>query len=163
MRLKAIIFLPLAFCLLTCSSRLPEASAGAESDTLAVQKAVENFIEAFNNLEWERFRLCFSGDVTVFNPAISEVSDLHRADGKEKVEAIFRGVFDAARKEKASPPHLNIQPKELKIQMLKDAAIVTFHFDRGESSFGRRTLVFQKQGGRWLIVHLHASNVVRQK
>ena len=88
---------------------------------------------------------------------MSEVSN-RRRNGKNEIEAVFQAVFEAARKGKSSPPYLNIQPKDLKTQMLNDAVVVTFHFDRDETSFSRRTIVFQKQNGKWLIVHLHASN-----
>ncbi len=40
----------------------------ADSDSLAAQKAAEDFIEAFNNLEWGKFRNSFSDDATVFFP-----------------------------------------------------------------------------------------------
>jgi len=45
--------------------------------------------------------------------------------------------------------------------MLGDVAIVTAHLVRPATSPGtsRRTFVLRKIGDRWLIVHLHASNV----
>jgi ketosteroid isomerase-like protein len=132
--------------------------AEPSAQKLAVEKAFANFIEAFNNLEWERFRQCFSDDATVFNPAIPEVSELHRLDGRKQIETVFQGVFAATKRGKSGPPYLDIRPTELRVQILVNAAIVTFHFNRGGSSFGRRTLVLEKRGGRWLIVHLHASN-----
>ena len=130
----------------------------ASDERVEVQRAVANFIEAFNNLDWERFRRCFADDASVFNPAIPEVAELHRLDGREKIEKIFEVVFVETKKGKSHPPYLDIRPAELRIQMLQNAAIVTFHFNRGGSSFGRRTLVFEKRDARWLIVHLHASN-----
>ena len=70
---------------------------------------------------------------------------------------MFKNVFDNARKQRSSPPYLRIDPEDLEIQMLKkDVAIVTFHLD-DPGLFGRRTVVFQKRKGKWLIVHLHAS------
>jgi len=128
------------------------------NEEAVVQKTVAEFIYAFNNLDWEHFRQYFADDATVFNPAIPEVTELHRLDGREKIETVFKRVFEEARKGKG-PPYLHIQPENLKIQMLTNAAVVTFHFKRSESSFGRRTFVFEKRNGKWLIVHLHASNV----
>jgi len=47
--------------------------------------------------------------------------------------------------------------------MLGDAAAVaTFHLGR-EKTLGRRTLVFQRQQGAWLIAHIHASSIALQK
>lgn len=134
-------------------------TSSADSDSPDVQKAVEAFIEAFNNLDWERFRVGFTDDATVFFP-FPQVP--RRATGRAEVEAVFKRFFDAGRKQKPNPPYLNIQPKDVKIQRLQDAAIVTFHLE-GEEAVGRRTLVFQKQGGKWLIAHLSASSVAKPK
>lgn len=129
------------------------------SEQAAIQEALANFIDAFNRLDWERFLNCFAPEATVFHPMIPEQHDLHRIDGRDAVARSFRTVFRAAHKQNADPPYLNIQPKDVEIQPLTDGAIVTFHFDRRSSSFGRRTLVFEKRQDKWLIVHLHASNI----
>ena len=155
--LKIRLLLILAFCLLLTSTPLA-GQHGSASEQEVVQKTIADFIVAFNNLDWERFREYFADDATVFNPAIPEVTELHRLDGREKIEAVFKQVFDEAKRGKG-PPYLDIRPEGLKIQMLMNAAIVTFHFRRSGSSFGRRTFVLEKRNGRWLIVHLHASNV----
>ncbi|MCP9493239.1 MAG: nuclear transport factor 2 family protein [Pyrinomonadaceae bacterium MAG19_C2-C3] len=115
---------------------------------------------AFNNLEWEKFRNSFSDDATVFFP-------FHQAprlrNGRYEVEDVFKSFFDELRKRKPSPPYQNIQPKDVQIQMLdKDAAILTFHLG-GDDPVGRRTLVFRKQKGKWLIAHLHASVISKPK
>jgi ketosteroid isomerase-like protein len=132
-----------------------------DEDRGDVEASIADFVDAFNQLDWERFRGCFADDATVFHPANAEVRDrLERAEGRKEVEASFRLVFAEARKGKSAPPYLNIRPRDVKIQQLGETVvIVSFHFDRGASSFGRRTLVMQKRGDQWLIVHLHASNV----
>lgn len=134
-------------------------TSGVDSGSPDVQKAVDAFIEAFNNLDWEKFRLGFTDDATVFFP-FPQVP--RRANGRAEVEAVFKRFFDEGRKRKSSPPYLNIQPKDVKIQRLKDAAIVTFHLE-GDDAIGRRTVVFQKQKGKWLIAHLSASSVAKPK
>lgn len=144
----------------SASTALAQRQGGASEERLEVQKAFANFVEAFNNLEWERFRKCFADDASVFNPAIPEVTELHRLDGREKIERIFQAVFAETKKGKSHPPYLDIRPSELRVQMLVNAAILTFHFNRGGASFGRRTLVLENREGRWLIVHLHASNAM---
>ena len=163
MRFIIVIFLALASLSHSAYGQRQTSSQNrtsrAGSDSLAVQKAAEDFIEAFNNLEWEKFRNSFSNDVTVFFPFNTEP---RRANGRAEVEASFKSGFDELRKRKSNPPYLNIQPKDVQIQMLKDAAILTFHL-LGEDTFGRRTLVFQKQKGKWLIVHLHASIISKPK
>jgi len=128
-----------------------------ESDSVAVQKTAGQFIQAFINLEWERFRSFFAADATGFFPPSAQFP--RRANGKAEIENVFRVVFEGARKRKSGPPYLSIEPKEIKVQMLGDVAIVTFHLE-DPGMFGRRTMVFQKRGKQWLIVHLHASAVM---
>ncbi len=131
----------------------------ADSDSLAVQKAAEDFIEAFNNLDWEKFSRSFSDDATVFFP-FPQVPRL--ANGRAEVEEVFKSFFDQLRKRKSEPPYQNIVPKDVNVQVLKDAAIVTFHLGV-DDPLGRRTVVFQKQKGKWFIVHLHASVISKPK
>lgn len=126
------------------------------SDSAEVKETTEQFLKAFINLNWERFSGFFAADATVFFPPSARFPG--RANNKRELEAVFRTVFENARKQKSSPPYLDIEPKDLKIQMLGDMAIVTFHLEDPDST-GRRTIVLQKQGERWLIVHLHASNI----
>ena len=127
----------------------------SEADTLAVHEAVREFIEAFDNLDWERFRQCFAPDATVFFPF-----DIYprRANGKEDVEAGFKRFFDEVRTQAAGPPYLHFVPKDITVQIWHDIALVTYHLDRPEG-VGRRTSLWQKQAHRWRIVHLHASTI----
>lgn len=134
-------------------------TSSANPDSAAVQKAADDFIEAFNNLDWERFRNSFANDATVFFPFYQIP---RRANGRAEIEPLFKTFFDELRKRKPNPPYQNIQPKEMQIQMLKDTAIVTFHLGT-DDPLGRRTLVFHKQKDRWLIMHLHASTVAKPK
>jgi ketosteroid isomerase-like protein len=131
----------------------------ADADALAAQKAAENFVQAFNDLDWERFEKCWADDATVFNPFV-EVA--RRISGKPEIMAFFRNRFDSLKKPDSKPPYLKIQPKDLQIRMLKGAALVTFHLG-GETGLGRRTLILEKQGNNWLIIHLHASSFTFQK
>lgn len=120
----------------------------------AVRRTAEEFLDAFRNLEWERFQSFFAEDATAFFPPSAREPQL--AEGKSKIETIFKRVFAAARERRKQPPYLSIEPKSLKIQMLGNVGIVTFHLEDPDL-FGRRTVIFQKRKDRWLIVHLHAS------
>ena len=127
----------------------------SEADTSAVRAAVDEFLTAFDLLDWERFRRCFASDATVFFPW-----DLHprRAEGATEVEAEFKRFFDQARTRAAGPPYLNLVPLDIAIQVWQDVALVTFHLDR-PPTIGRRSLVLQRQAQQWRIVHLHASGI----
>ena len=136
-------------------------SACAESPSLRsvdgpeVEHSFEGFIRAFNNLDWNAFATFIAADVSLFNPDNQTSTTLHRIDGKEEVAASFRKVFDAARDQGQGP---NIVPRNVRVQHLSRAAIVTFEFDRGHGSFGRRTLIFVHTSGGWKLEHIHASN-----
>jgi ketosteroid isomerase-like protein len=123
-----------------------------------IQSAFLNFIEAFRDLDWQRFCECFAEDATVFHPDNPETERLERIEGLEAVKHSFKPVFEEAQRHANSPPYLHLEPKNIHVQLLWQAAVVSFEFDRAEGSFGRRTLVLQKSGDAWKIVHLHASN-----
>ena len=127
----------------------------SEADTSAVRAALDEFLTAFDHLDWERFRRCFASDATVFFPW-----DLHprRADGTTEVEAEFKRFFEEVRTRAAGPPYLNLVPHDVTIQVWQDVALVTFHLDR-PPTIGRRTLVLQRQTQQWRLVHLHASGI----
>ena len=127
-----------------------------------VKQAFESFIRAFNNLEWDAFRNTFADDITIFNPDIPEASGLGRLDGRQQVEASFKSVFAATLQQASGPPYLHIVPKNVRVQIYGDSAIVTFQFERDGFSFGRRTMVFHRESAGWRIVHIHASNVARR-
>lgn len=165
MRFQLKILLALTFFSLSASTADSQFSVRdnqsvADSDSAAVQKTTEQFIEAFINLDWERFRSFFATIATAFFPPSAQFP--RRANGKPEIENAFRAVFEGARNRKSNPPYLSIEPKEMKVQMLGDVAIVTFHLEDPDL-FGRRTIIFQRQGKQWLIVHLHASGITVPK
>ncbi len=126
-------------------------------DEADIHLFLNQFISAFDNLDWEKFRACFADEATIIHPALFS----HRLDGRAEYEPAWQKVFDRTRMDsgKSRPRYMDLQPRDLKIQMLNQAAVVTFHLDRGHSSTGRRTLVLRKDANAWKIVHLHASNV----
>lgn len=116
--------------------------------------AAAEFLAAFNALDQTRFDALFAEDATLFYP--SAPFPLQRVEGKAAVTGWFSKFFDAVRKRGAK--NLNINPSDLHAQTYGDTAVVTFHLNGGsDGAIGRRTVVLNKRGGRWLIVHLHAS------
>ena len=93
--------------------------APADAD---VREALAHFIRAFDDLDWEHFRLAFDDNATVFYPrAIPQ-----RANGRAEFEKAFRTVFEQIRATKSAAPYMDIQPKEMKIQLYGNLAIATF-------------------------------------
>lgn len=152
-----IIFLCIAF-VIGFHAQAQTESSGSQcgSDSIAVQIAIANFLQAFDNLDWDRFVKCFDRNATVFFPPSAHTP--RRADGIVAIETVFKVVFDNIRAGRQIPPFQDIQPIDSKIQMLHETAIVTFHLN-DEAMWGRRTVVFQRIHGAWLIVHLHASAI----
>lgn len=133
---------------------IPLRPSDVGSDSVEVLAAAESFLSAFSNLEWEPFHSSFSPSATVFLP----FREPWRKEDREEAAAFFRGFFDQIRTAAEGPPYGEIVPEDLRIQMLGDAAVVTFHLP-GTGTVGRRTLVFGREApdGPWRIVHLHAS------
>jgi ketosteroid isomerase-like protein len=120
-----------------------------------IRRFLSEFINAFDNLNWEKFRNAFTDDATVFYPR--EIA--HRANGRTEVEENFKHVFEQIRAGRSKGPYMDIQPRELQMQVLGDVAIVTFHLDDRPGFINRRTLVLRKTAVGWKIAHLHASEV----
>ena len=124
----------------------------AESE---VRAALARFVYAFDNLDWESFRLAFDDNATVFYPrAVPE-----RANGRAEFEKSFKVVFEQIRNGRTAGPYMDIEPRDMKIQLFGDVAIATFHLHDRAGFLNRRTIVLNKTKVGWKIVHLHASEV----
>jgi hypothetical protein len=53
---------------------------------------------------------------------------------------------------------LDISPQKLKISFIEHVAIVTFELNETHAT-GRRTIIFRKENGVFLIYHMHASKI----
>lgn len=149
-RLATIFLSFLLVAPLVLAQEKPRVSAEPE-----VRDALARFVNAFDNLDWEAFRLAFDDNATVFYPrAFPE-----RANGRAEFEKTFKIVFQQIRGRKTAPPYMDIQPKDMKVQMFGDCAIATFHLDDRPGFLNRRTIVLTKTNAGWTIVHLHASEV----
>lgn len=117
------------------------------------ESTLQDFIRAFDNLDWDRFRTFFTDDATVFYPR----GFTKRAHGRAEFEADFHIVFEQIRGSRTQPPYMDLQPRDLQIQRYENIAIATFHLDDRPGVLNRRTIVLHKFHGQWKIVHLHAS------
>jgi len=148
-----------ALCLfLAMTPAFGQMKAQSPSGETEVRAALNNFLTAFDNLEWDKFRLAFVDDATVFYPRAMP----DRADARAQFEAGFKKVFEQIRGDRTAAPYLHIEPKELQIKMLGNVAIITFHLDDRPGFLNRRTVVMTKTEAGWKIVHLHASEVATE-
>jgi len=106
-----------------------------------------SFMAALNDLDAERMNATFAEDATAFFP----VAQPQRAQGRAEIDAVFRRYIEGSNGKK-----MNLVPQDMKIETGGDLALVTFQIPGGSTA--RRTFVFRRTGGRWLITHMHASN-----
>lgn len=145
----------------TVRAQTPEGDSS--SDSAAVAQAVDQFLQAFSDLDWDAFRAAWAAHPTVFFP-MDSLPGL--AEGRAEVEADFSQVFARARAARArrSPnlPPPGITPHNLRITLYGDAALVTFTLGPPNGRMGRRTLLLVKQEDGWKIAHLHGSTAGRR-
>jgi ketosteroid isomerase-like protein len=147
--------MPMRFAVVLTLLVAPSVFAQPQPDSAEpeVQKALARFVQAFDNLDWETFRLSFDDNATVFYPrAFPE-----RANGRAEFEKTFKTVFEQIRSGRTAAPYMDIQPKQMKIQLFGSVAIATFHLYDRDGFVNRRTIVLNRNATGWKIVHLHAS------
>ena len=86
-------------------------------------------------------------------------------DTPERVEGAavgerFRSLFAEVRSTRPGPPYLHLQPRELRVEVVGDAGLVTFPLGRAPGDVSRRTLLFVRERGAWKLRHMHASNML---
>lgn len=128
-------------------------------DSIAVMKAVDKFVTAFNNFDWTTFKGSFTDDASIFYPFWNQA---RRIQGRRDIETAWMTIFP----EFGAPNNtrkLQISPKDVNLQIYGKTALVTFHLGDGATSLSRRTLVMVKKKQIWKIAHLHASSVSSDK
>ena len=163
--MRSAICLLLAVSLVGCAAtRMADpahttaaAGGGQAADSAGAHRAAVGFIAAFDSLQWEPFRAYLADDITMFFPFPQRPA---RVDGREAVEGVFSQFMRAQReaRERAGRPMVQgLAPQDLRIQMAgAGAAVATFHL--GGESPARRSVVFRlNAGGRWEVIHWHAS------
>ena len=129
-----------------------------------VMIALDKFLRAFENGDFETMEALMTTDAYIFPRAIVsnhitkpiDNANYRRING---LDPQMKQVINGIRESGVQPPFMQLEPEDLKITMLNDAAIVTFHLNHGKS-LSRRTIVLAKKDVGWQIVHIHASNVV---
>jgi uncharacterized protein (TIGR02246 family) len=152
---RTILGLLLTIALLLSLPRHASAQAKPSSDEASVRQFLSDFIAAFDNLDWEKFRASFEDDATVFFPR----GRPDRASGRAEVEEHFKNVFEQIRAGRTQGPYMDLRPRGLRVAILGEVAVVTFHLDDRPGFINRRTLVLRKTPRGWKIAHLHASEV----
>jgi ketosteroid isomerase-like protein len=123
-----------------------------------VRQALQQFLSAFEQLDFERLASCFlhCGDASIILPSETR-RGIYR--GWPAVEGVWREVFQDE-KYTSQAGKIKLTPSDLTIQIFGETAICTFLANSDPPAIAhRRTIVFLRREGRWLIVHLHGSNL----
>jgi ketosteroid isomerase-like protein len=118
-----------------------------KNDEADVRAAIMNFMAALNDLDAARISASFAEDATAFFP----VAQPQRAQGRAEIDAVFHSYIEGSKGQK-----MHLVPQDMKIETGGDLALVSFQIPGGSTA--RRTFVFRRTSGRWLITHMHASN-----
>lgn len=152
----------LAAILLILTALTLPAAAEATGEPHPAEVVVRALTRAIDHFDLEGFVAAFHDDVTMFYP-IDALA--RRVDGLEALAAtqarVFSGLAEQFRAAgKTEGPYFGLEALDLELQELPggDAAVVTWHVDRG-THLGRRTAVVEARDGVWKIVSYHASNV----
>lgn len=116
-----------------------------------IQETLDRFLGAFSNLQLDEMVNCFTEDATAFFPIAHHHT---RIEGREAIREVFSRVLGKISASGATG--ITLEPEDLHVEILGDAAIVTFHIR--DNVLNRRTLLLRKDGDNWGIEHLHASN-----
>ena len=125
-------------------------SCATASDS-SPERTIDTFIAALDNGDAQIASL-FTDDATVFFPMNDRPL---RANGREEIATAFAGLFamPGYQKGRGMP-----KPEALRVQKIGETALVTFQTTNPNVT-SRRTFLLRRVGGRWLIVHLHGSNI----
>jgi len=123
--------------------------------------ALTSFVSAMINADADALAAIFAEDATVFMPFDSAP---RRIEGREEIRKAFAPLFEQVRKSASAPPYMKLEPRDVMTQRIgEDVAILTFHLGDAAATaptmFSRRTLVVRFENGRWVVEHLHASNL----
>ncbi len=115
------------------------------------EKTIDAFIAALDSGDAQIATL-FTNDATVFFPMNDRPL---RANGRDEIASAFAALFamPGYQKGRGMP-----KPEALRVQRIGEIALVTFQTTNPNVT-SRRTFVLRRDGGRWLIVHLHGSNI----
>jgi uncharacterized protein (TIGR02246 family) len=154
---KGCFITAMAFLAASASFASASEPPNQSADRAAIETFTRKFLRAFEDLDMQQFIACFADDATVFFP-IPEPPE--RVQGRQAIQQRFEQVFASIRSTaKSGPPFQRLVPEDLSIQLMPGkTAVVSFHL-RNEKRIARRTLVLTSTNERWLILHLHASNV----
>lgn len=139
----------------TAAAVMPVSGSAQNLSRNSPVSVVETFVRANERADLELIMSTFDETATLFLPGDRP----QRATGRTEIRAFFESTFGQRKRP------IKITPRDIHVQELGDIAVVTAHLAplptlpvSEPTTFPRRTFVVKQVGGRWIIVHLHASN-----
>ncbi len=150
-------------CFLYCNTAAqPIHRESDTTDTEAIRKAIHHFIHSIDQLSEQGVAASYAPEANAFYPHRFAPK---RLDGIAQINEVQASGFKQIRKN--LPPDtdynsfsIGLKAEDMAIKMLgTEHALVTWHSPRPNKVVGRRTAVLQKIDAKWLIVHMHGSNI----
>jgi ketosteroid isomerase-like protein len=150
----------IACTVLSCAAARPvqlgeRSQDGKAEGAKACEKVLSQFVEALNTCDLQRTMALFSQDATGFLPFADHPE---RFESRESLTKALGEFYETMRSQATGPRFMNIVPQDVSTQVYGNEAVVSFLVRSGPVT-SRRTMVLRKEGGRWEICHLHASNI----
>lgn len=140
------------------------ADCATQQQTPGPVDTVNAFLTGLDNADLDSVVATFADDATVFLP-IPAIPEL--LTGRKEIQEGFAPFLANIRSSGQGPPYMTLKPQGIQVQDMGTTAIVTFHLgklpadeSKEQTSYSRRTFVLQLIKGKWLIVHMHASNMM---
>lgn len=113
---------------------------------------MSGFMDALNALDAGKMSSFFAEDITAFVP----VAQADRVEGRAALTNIFQKFVDRT---KPAVSRLNLVPEDLEVLVSGDLAMVSFNIrEKALNVTRRRTVIFIRREGHWLMRHMHASD-----
>ena len=116
-----------------------------------IESTLQRFLRAFSGFRLDEMVGFFADEATAFFPVRHKAP---RLDGRGAIGERFGWVLERVRESGAT--RLRLEAEDVHVQEFGDVAVVTFH--ARDEELCRRTFVFRRSQGRWIIEHMHASN-----
>jgi len=118
---------------------------------------MSGFMDALNALDAGKMSSFFAEDITAFVP----VAQADRVEGRAALTTIFQKFVDRT---KPTVSRLNLVPEDLEMLVSGDLAMVSFNIrEKALNVTRRRTVIFVRRDGHWLMRHMHASDFTSPK
>ena len=128
-------------------------------DERQLRALVDAMLTALNRADIDALEQLFTTDATAFLPIGQVAGELV---GRTAIRDALEPFLDEVRARGGGPEYMHLTAGRVRVQIVGEAAVVIFDAGSGPVT-SRRTLVTEKVGGEWKIIHFHGSNIRREQ